>query len=41
MAPPKATSTGLKHTTMSIGELKKRNEASQQKRAAEKAAKKS
>lgn len=36
MAPPK-TSTGLKQKTMSISELKKRNEASQQARAAEKA----
>ncbi|MFJ6810637.1 hypothetical protein ACIQRK_32315 [Streptomyces anulatus] len=36
MAPPKTTSTGLKHKAMSIGELKKRNEASTAARAQEK-----
>ncbi|MFF3034664.1 hypothetical protein ACFVS7_27095 [Streptomyces rubiginosohelvolus] len=41
MTPPKTTSTGLKHKTMSIGELKRRNDASQAARDAEKAAKKS
>ncbi|MFJ9982548.1 hypothetical protein ACIQUD_00535 [Streptomyces globisporus] len=36
MTSSKTTSTGLKHKTMSIGELKKRNDASQAARAAEK-----
>lgn len=39
MAPSKTTSTGLKHKTMSISELKTRNEQSQAARQAEKAAK--
>ncbi|MER8266518.1 hypothetical protein ACIGZI_01030 [Streptomyces griseus] len=41
MASSKTTSTGLKHKTMSIGELKRRNDASQAARDAEKAANKS
>ncbi|MGW4250603.1 hypothetical protein [Streptomyces californicus] len=40
MAPSKATSTDLKHKTMSIGELKRKNAESQQQREAEKATKK-
>ncbi|MEU4920197.1 hypothetical protein AB0G29_12660 [Streptomyces parvus] len=39
MTSPTTTSTGLKHKTMSIGELKKRNDASQAARDAERAAK--
>ncbi|MER6598957.1 hypothetical protein [Streptomyces parvus] len=35
MTSPKTTSTGLKHKTMSISELKKRNEASTAARAQE------
>ncbi|SNB89901.1 MULTISPECIES: hypothetical protein [unclassified Streptomyces] len=41
MTSPKTTSSGLKRKTMSIGELKRRNDASQAARDAEKAAKKS
>ncbi|MBD3546821.1 hypothetical protein [Streptomyces sp. JV180] len=36
MAPPKTTSTGLKHKAMSIGELKRKNEQSQAARTEEK-----